>query len=84
MFGLDLGDVSSRQLARFAELVAGRPEVVVFFATGSVVSGGPRMAERGKAGLGGRPMPGPKAFIGGKDFQRRGKVAEGSKNFTTH
>lgn len=43
MFGLDLGDVSSRQPAQFAELVAGRPEVVVFFATGSVVSG---MAER--------------------------------------
>lgn len=81
MFGLDLGDMSSRQLARFAELVAGRPEVVVFFATGSVVSGGPRMAERGKAGLGGRPMPGPKAFIGGRisrDVERWQKVARTS------
>lgn len=41
--------MSSRQLARFAELTAGRPEVAVFFVTGSVVSGGLRMAERGQS-----------------------------------
>lgn len=41
--------MSSRQLARFSKLMAGRPEVVVFFVTGSVVSGGPRMAERGQS-----------------------------------
>lgn len=38
------------------------------------------MAERGQSRpRGGKATPGPKAFIGGKDFQRRGKVVEGSK-----
>lgn len=41
--------MSSRQLARYAVLMAGRPEVVVFYATGSAVSGGPRMAETGQS-----------------------------------
>lgn len=39
------------------------------------------MAE-GKANLVERPMPGSKAFVGKKDFQRFAKVVEGSKNFT--
>lgn len=45
--------------------------MVVFYATGSAVSGGWRMAEReGKADLIGRPVPGLKAFVGRRDFQR--------------
>lgn len=53
-FGLtlgDKGDVSSRELAQFAVVEAGRPMVVVVvvYATDSVVSGGPRMAETGQS-----------------------------------
>lgn len=62
-----------------AVVVSGRPVAVC--ATGSAVSGGPRTAES-KADLVGRPMAGSKAFVGRRDFQRLGKVVEGSKNFT--
>lgn len=82
-FGLTLGDegdLSSRQLARFAVVKAGRPVVVVFYAIDRAVSGGPKMAT-GKANLVERPMPGSKAFIGRKDFQRLAKAVEGNKNF---
>lgn len=65
--------------------MAGRPMVVVFYATGIAVSGGPTVVNReGKDGLVGRPIPGLKAFIGRRDFQRLGKVEEGNKNFTSY
>lgn len=59
--------------------------MVVFYATGSAFSGGPKVVEReDKAGLIGKPVPRLKAFIGKRDFQRRGKVIASSKNFVSY
>lgn len=59
--------------------------MVVFYATGSAFSGGPKVVEKeDEAGLIGKPGPRLKAFIGKRDFQRLGKVVAGSKNFTSY
>lgn len=83
VFGLDPGDKGlEQQTARqFAVLVAGGP-VVVFYATGSAVSGGWRMAERGQSQFDWKASARIKGFCWQEGFPETLKGGEGSKNFS--